>query len=332
MDRCKIYLEILGTAKAIVDKDIIELTEKIKAITTSFTGMNPSDIPDKYLIELETKKKNLEKLQKDEKIIDVYYKIVEKKINKTINDILPKLSTAEEREKKIKEVREKIENILKTFFTEYRLDAALKSDKVDLIHGESQFKRIMKSTSKYEKYGAKIEKVEKKLSKMYAKKALKGETKVSFLEQYRKDKIDYYQHQQCEIKSSRNLLLTKRQADIYRGNRDLSKHEGEAEFYTNQEAAATAAKAAAAAAGNLKEEKKQEKIIKTAKERAADAKQKVTILRKMDIVVQKARHVLWDQKLFSKFRSKYDEKGEIDTRDWEVVRDEKIDAKTGKKL
>ena len=332
--RITIYKDILCTSLNIIENDINDLTKKIADIQAAIAGMGTS-VPDKFIIELEAKKKNLEKLEKDKEIVDNYLTVVEGKINTFL------AKTVDEQKEEIHNTEKEIETILKTFFTEYKFALGDDAPKVDLIHGESQFKRMLKNTSKYGKLQKKIDKLQAKINKKMAKLALKGvatlggdgKPKLSAYYQMKQERIDAFRSDQAELKESRQLILTKRQADIYKRNRDLSKHEAEDQFFTDRETQANIAKATAVAAGDTQEEKKQEKIIKESKTRAEDARKKIGLLKKTQIVVQKSRHVLLDQEFFSIFRSKFiKETGELDNRSWEEYRAVKIDAKTGKKL
>ena len=333
MDRCEIYKSVFATALNIINNDIKEIDEKINSLTGIVNSIPSGNVHDKAHIEIETKKKNKEKLEKDKTVVENYLRQIEDRIAYANETIRSSGSDEEKIKDVVNKTMENIEEIIKPFFVSYQYVLGDDSTKVKIVRGESQFKKIMKSTKKYRKIQNKIDTLDTKLGKVRIKKKLKGKTKVGILEQHKIDRVNYLKSKQVEISDNRaSLILSRRQADIFKKNMKISRMEAEAKYYSDMERQASIERLNAARKGDNKAEKKQDRLADRARENIEKTEEKLRKLRTKKITVKKTRLFLLEQRFFAKFRSKYNENGALDERNWELYGTDKIDKKTGRRL
>lgn len=280
-------------ANAAVTKQIGILNEDINRLGQSITNINSTGakVPEEIIAQYKTKKKMLEKTQNDADLIE--------DLLEEINKIRSNASLSEE------DKFENLNGLISPFFKEYENEYDNSFESVKINKGESQFKKIIKTTDTYVKLSKKIDKLEKKAAILSAKGISKGSKRI-----YRKQENIYYKirdlkKKQIAVKSKQKIIMLKRQEMINKKNLKISKLEARAELYRSRGKAYL----------------------------ASPLEAKIDELKSKEVRVKAPGLLLLKERIIDHIKKKtFDEKGNFDYRSWEERRTEELEKKSGRKL
>ena len=276
-----------------VTKQIDILNEDINNLGQSIADIKSkgAKVPEEVMAQYKTKKKILEKTENDaDEIEDL--------IN-NINAIRSNTSLSEE----IK--FERLNQIISPFFKEYENEYDSSFESVAIKNGESQFKKIIKTTSTYAKLSKKIDKLEQKAAVLSAKNISKGSKKL-----YRRQERTFYKirdlkNKQVAVKSKQKIIMLKRQEMINKKNVKISKLEARAELYNKWGKSYL----------------------------AAPLEAKIDQLKTKKVKVKAPGLLLLKERVIDFIKKKtFDENGNYDYRSWEERRATELEKKSGRKL
>lgn len=284
---------VISFTLASVENELKKLDDKIVSLENAVNTIieNDGEVSKSIIIDLETKKKKYAKLVNDK----IEVELILNRIRKVRED--PDI----DEEKKFS----KIQEITNPFFNSYENSYGAVDVTVDIKNGESQFKKIMKETDKYDKLSKKIEELEQKSAILTARNVIK--TNLSYKEDMNvlNNKISKLKTKKIKENSKQKVIMLVRQEKIDKKNKKISKLEAKAKY----------------AKANAKPDKFK-KINK-----------RIEKLKNKNIFMMPAPVILFQQSVMSAFsESVFLSDGRLDERTWAERRIEDLEQKSHKKL
>ena len=292
------YIDVMKFTCDAVSREIVRLREKLKNYNDIKAGYDDlrlkglsveEKLYDKVKVDISETEKKIEKIEKDKLKIDI--------INTRLNDIRrlipdPKRQDVES------------EKLLKPFFTTYKNEYDGTTVSFGVSGGESQFKKIMKQTEVYEKFGKEVDLLNAKLIKYQSTR--RANNKPTNAEEIGiKNNIKRYKRKQAKAIGKQEVVMLRREAIIRKRNKKISRLEAKRDLEIS--------KGRTAISDKLEE--------------------KITNLKSKKIRQMPANVILFTQYMSDFARRRhYDKKGNVDKRQWTDRRIEALQEKSRKTL
>ena len=297
-------LDVLNFAKKACENELASLNKSLQTYEeekSKLIALHAPSLPKNLEENILATQKKIEKVKEDILSIDKVLVQANTKINASKAAATTRGYDADRTKRLIE--REAIK-VIKPFFTNYENIYDGNQVNMAMAHGESQFQKVMKKTSKYEKLEKKINTLNQKVVIYTAKKEARNKKYGAGREEMQ-NRITILRGRQCKNLEKQQVVMLRREAIIRKRNKKISKFEAKRDNALN--------------VGEI--------------DVANKFDEKITKLKGKKIRQMPANLILFTQYMSDFARRRhFDSKGNEDTRRWTERRIEALQGKAKKAL